>query len=202
LRHKIRKFEEDRQVSDYLNWLMTAVLPQLITPMVFVISIMSGNILTFGDSIELLALIGRARGPIERVVDIQRSMVNIKISLLKVNEYMNQPEIRKASKAEPDHPNHAIYIDNKNFSWGVKTMDLNEQYEKMAKAMRWKFNLGRIEKPKTKEQLEDEERRERERRQQRELKKVVILKDITLKVPKGKFVCIIGKTGSGKSSLL
>ena len=28
------------------------------------------------------------------------------------------------------------------------------------------------------------------------------MKNIKLKVPKGKFVCIIGKTGSGKSSLL
>ena len=72
----------------------------------------------------------------------------------------------------------------------------------MAKAMRWKFDFGRREKPKSKDQIEDEERRERERRQQRELNKVVVLKDITLKVPKGKFVCIIGKTGSGKSSLL
>ena len=55
----------------------------------FVISITTGNVLNFGDSVELLALIGKARGPIESVVDIQRQMVHIKISLLKVNEYMS-----------------------------------------------------------------------------------------------------------------
>ena len=38
--------------------------------------------------------------------------------------------------------------------------------------------------------------------QARKLEKIVCLKDITVKIPKGKFVCIIGKTGSGKSSLL
>jgi ABC-type cobalamin/Fe3+-siderophores transport system ATPase subunit len=38
--------------------------------------------------------------------------------------------------------------------------------------------------------------------QARKLEKVVCLKNITVKIPKGQFVCIIGKVGSGKSSLL
>ena len=88
--HKdILRLEEERKTGDYLNWMMTAILPQLITPLTFVISIATGNTLSFGDSVELLALIGKARGPIERVVDIQRSMVHLKISLLRVNEYMS-----------------------------------------------------------------------------------------------------------------
>ena len=88
--HKdILHLEEERKTTDYLNWMMTAILPQLITPLTFVISIATGNVLNFGDSVELLALIGKARGPIERVVDIQRQLVHIKISLLKVNEYMS-----------------------------------------------------------------------------------------------------------------
>lgn len=72
-------------MSDYLNWIMTAILPQLITPMTFVISIACGNLLNFGDSIELLALIHKAKGPIDRIVDMQRRLVSIKISLLKIN---------------------------------------------------------------------------------------------------------------------
>jgi ABC-type cobalamin/Fe3+-siderophores transport system ATPase subunit len=38
--------------------------------------------------------------------------------------------------------------------------------------------------------------------QARKLEKIVCLKDVTVKIPKGQFVCIIGKVGSGKSSLL
>ena len=88
--HKdILRLEEERKTTDYLNWAMTAILPQLITPLTFVISIAMGNVLNFGDSVELLALIDKARHPIERVVDIQREMVNLKISLLRVNEYMS-----------------------------------------------------------------------------------------------------------------
>ena len=34
------------------------------------------------------------------------------------------------------------------------------------------------------------------------MENVVILRDIDLKIKKGEFVCIVGKVGSGKSSLL
>lgn len=59
---------------------------------------------------------------------------------------------------------------------------------------------------KTEKQLleENEEKLERQKNmaQARKLEKIVCLKDITVKIPKGQFVCIIGKVGSGKSSLL
>jgi tRNA(His) 5'-end guanylyltransferase len=133
--------------------------------MTFIISIATGNVLNFGDSVELLALIGRARHPIERVVGLQRQMVNIKISLLKINRFMNQPEIRKNTDEVPNHPDYAIHIENKNFTWGMKTMYLNEWFENLAKTMRWEFKLGRREKNKTEEQLKEIEKRERERAQ-------------------------------------
>lgn len=59
---------------------------------------------------------------------------------------------------------------------------------------------------KTDKQLIDENNRrlekEKEKAQARKLEKIICLKDITIKIPKGQFVCIIGKVGSGKSSLL
>lgn len=61
-------------------------------------------------------------------------------------------------------------------------------------------------KHKTTKQLleENEEKLERDkaRAQERKMEKLICLKDITVKIPKGQFVCIIGKVGSGKSSLL
>lgn len=56
--------------------------------------------------------------------------------------------------------------------------------------------------PKTAEQLQEEKKKEEEKMKQRNLDSVVCLKDIDLKVKKGSFVCVIGKVGSGKSSLL
>lgn len=102
-------------------------------------------------------------------------MVNIKISLLKINKFMNMPEIRKEKEEAPNHPDYAIHIENKNFTWGMKTIYLNEWFEKLAKTMRWEFKLGRREKKKTEKELKDIEKREKERAQQRKLSKVVCL---------------------------
>ena len=37
-------------------------------------------------------------------------------------------------------------------------------YEKMAKEMRWEFSLGKNERKKSKEEIEDKKRREKERK--------------------------------------
>ena len=59
---------------------------------------------------------------------------------------------------------------------------------------------------KTKEKLREEflctQKKEEENKKYRKLDNIVCLKDINLKIKKGSFVCIIGKVGSGKSSLL
>lgn len=49
---------------------------------------------------------------------------------------------------------------------------------------------------------EERIKKEKDMAQARKLEKIVCLKDITVKIPKGQFVCIIGKSGSGKTSLL
>jgi ABC-type polysaccharide/polyol phosphate transport system ATPase subunit len=58
----------------------------------------------------------------------------------------------------------------------------------------------------TKEQLKEIAEKKLEKKknmaQARKLEKIVCLKDINVKITKGKFVCIIGKAGAGKSSLL
>lgn len=52
------------------------------------------------------------------------------------------------------------------------------------------------------EEIERKMKKEEERKKRRKLDSIVCLKDIELKIKKGEFVCIIGKVGSGKSSLL
>lgn len=52
------------------------------------------------------------------------------------------------------------------------------------------------------EELEKKQKKEAELKKQRKLDNIVCLKEIDLKIKKGQFVCIIGKVGSGKSSLL
>lgn len=52
------------------------------------------------------------------------------------------------------------------------------------------------------EEVENKQKKDEELKKQRKLDNVVCLKNIDLKIKKGHFVCIIGKVGSGKSSLL
>jgi len=52
------------------------------------------------------------------------------------------------------------------------------------------------------EEIESKKKKEAELKKQRKLDNIVCLKEIDLKIKKGHFVCIIGKVGSGKSSLL
>jgi hypothetical protein len=34
------------------------------------------------------------------------------------------------------HPDYAIYIENKNFTWGVQTIDVDDMFDKMGMEMR------------------------------------------------------------------
>lgn len=65
---------------------------------------------------------------------------------------------------------------------------------------------GLTDEKKSKQQLLDEheakKKKEAELKKQRKMDNVICLKNIDVHIKKGAFVCIIGKVGAGKSSLL
>jgi len=83
----------------------------------------------------------------------------------------------------------------------LQTLDIDDLFDKMNREMK-----GLSEDHKTvkrlREDLEKKQKKEAELKKQRKLDNIVCLKDIDIKIKKGSFVCIIGKVGSGKSSLL
>lgn len=55
---------------------------------------------------------------------------------MKIQDFLEQPEPEVVVKKEeenkgPAHPDHAVYIENQNFTWGVQTMDIDEMFDKM-----------------------------------------------------------------------
>lgn len=52
------------------------------------------------------------------------------------------------------------------------------------------------------EERDAKKKKEEELKKQRKMDSIICLKDIDVHIKKGSFVCIIGKVGSGKSSLL
>ena len=166
-----------------------------------------GGDLSLPKAMEVIMLLGQIQGPIHHFQHIQNQLVDLNMCVIRIQDYLAQPELdtTQIEQAKPEHPDYAVYIENKNFSWGVQTKDVDELFDKMAMDMRGETQEERDSR-KTKKQLEQELERKmnkmKDRAKQRKLDTIVCLKDITLKIKKGQFVCIIGKVGSGKSSLL
>jgi len=97
---------------------------------------------------------------------------------------------------------YAIKIDNKNFSWGLKTKDIDQIFEKIYDEMKGSTE----EKIRTKKEQEEYEeglaKKAEEQKKQNKLDNIIALKNIDLKIKKGELVFMIGKVGAGKSSIL
>jgi hypothetical protein len=82
-------FEEKREITGYITRIVTSIIPEMILPLTFLISIYVGNIIKFGEVIELMALVGRIRWPMECIKNMQRKIVSIKIDMLRTEEFLS-----------------------------------------------------------------------------------------------------------------
>ena len=55
----------------------------------------------------------------------------MRVTITKIGDFLEQPEPVSKEKAKPQHPDYAVYIENQNFTWGVKTVDIDEMFDKM-----------------------------------------------------------------------
>lgn len=111
LRKTFTKMQEDKEFAGYITSLVLGLLPRLVAPLTFIVSIYLGNVISFAETVELMALIDRLMWPLQAAVDFQRRLVDVKIALLKVEDYLGQPEVKKADLA-PEHDDYAIHIDS------------------------------------------------------------------------------------------
>jgi ABC-type bacteriocin/lantibiotic exporter with double-glycine peptidase domain len=106
-------------------------------------------------------------------------------------------------KAPAEESEHAIKIDNKSFSWGLKTQDIDDIFDKIYDE--WKGTTNE-KKYRTEEEQKDYEEKQKkkaeEKKKQNKLDNIVALKNIDLNIKKGELVFVIGKVGAGKSTLL
>ena len=69
--------------------MIKGVLPPLVTPMSFLISILLGNDISFSDAVEFLVLIGEFKHFLGELVDMQKIYVDKSLQLMKVNVFLN-----------------------------------------------------------------------------------------------------------------
>ena len=112
--------------------LVWRILPQLIKPTTFIVYVASGNTLTLAQSMEVVMLLDWIQWPIHHFNHFQNQIVDLKLCVSKIQDYLAQPETAAVEvKKVEKHPEHAIWIENENFSWGVQTMDIDDLFHKM-----------------------------------------------------------------------
>lgn len=206
LQQDVKEKENEIRLRNKVIGIVWDALTTFMNPLAFIVYFSLGGDLDLPRAMEVIMLLGQIQGPIHHFQNMQNQLTDLNMCMIRIQDFLAQPElVRNEAHAKAEHPDYAIYIENTNFSWGIKTKDIDEIFEKMAMDMRGETQEERDSR-KSKKQIEEEIERkmkkEEERKKQRKLDSIVCLKDITLKIKKGQFVCIIGKVGSGKSSLL
>ena len=124
-------------------------------------------------------------------------------SMDQLESFYALPEIDQGMmvKSEKDS-NSAVKIENKSFTWGVKTKTAKQiKKDEEAKEKKKKEKKEAKAKAKVSGIKEEENEDKEEKLEVQKLSELVHLKDISLDIKKGEFVCIIGEIGAGKTNL-
>ena len=207
---KSQSCDMDMQIhySYFLLHFLWNILPELMGPLSFSLYIGFGNHLNLFKALEALVFFGKIHGPIHHMNHFRHQLVDLKISCMRIQSFLQLEEVDLDNivRQNTDPKNeYAIKIDNQNFSWGLETMDINEHFHEMSKKMKGIDQAQedlKLTKERIKEREEEKRKKKEELQKKRKMENVVVLRDIDLKIKKGEFVCIVGKVGSGKSSLL
>jgi hypothetical protein len=70
---------------------------------------------------------------------------------------LQQPEPEIKEQTGPKHPDHAVWIENQNYTWGVQTCDIDEMFDNMIMEMKGETKAERDAKKTEKQLLEENE---------------------------------------------
>ena len=207
---KSQSCDMDMQIHHtyFLLHFLWNILPELMGPLSFSLYIGFGNHLNVFKALEALVFFGKIHGPIRHMNHFKHQLVDLKISTMRIQSFLQLEEVDLDNivrqNADPQNE-YAIKIENQNFSWGLETQDIDEHFHLMSKQLKGIDQAQedlKLTKERIKEREEEKKKKKEELQKKRKMDNVVVLRDIDLKVKKGEFVCIVGKVGSGKSSLL
>ena len=229
--NKIKKTREDELYALYKRLVITQISQTLLwlTPIAMsVVSIGAYQYYNNGDKFKIedifscLGIFTSMQAPMRNLPVIIDNWNETIISLKRIEKFLKLNEINEMLIVKNDKDlidkGIAIKIENGNFSWGISRNYINKQLESQQK----KENRYKI---KEEEELKDINKNENnnnlnisynsstsdskktensyEDNNYKNIKKENFkLSDINLTINKGEFICIIGETGSGKSSLL
>lgn len=61
---------------------------------------------------------------------MQNQLTDLNMCMIRIQDFLAQPElVKKTAEVKPEHPDYAVYIEKTNFSWGIKTKDIDDLFE-------------------------------------------------------------------------
>jgi len=124
--------------------LMWIFLPWMMNATAFAVYIGRGYYLDLPLAMEIMGLISQVRHPLSQFQRLREQVADISIAMQRVQNYLALEEapvdkfIEKAPvQAESEY---AIQINNKSFSWGLKTQDIDDIFDKIYDE--WKGTTG------------------------------------------------------------
>ena len=230
--NKIKKSREDELNALYKRLVITQISQTLLwlTPIAMsVVSIGAYQYYNNGDKFKIedifscLGIFTSMQAPMRNLPVIIDNWNETIISLKRIEKFLKLNEINEKliikNNKELMDKGIAIQIENGNFSWGISRNYLNKKLESQQKKEdRYKikneeeelkdinensinnlnisYNSSSSESKKTEISNEDNNNNNKIKKENFQLN------NINLTIKKGEFICIIGETGSGKSSLL
>lgn len=208
LKYRSKEIENGQRISDIYLVLSFVwnFLPNLMSSLSFIIFLGLGHSFELAEVMEMLMLFEWIRGALHHLLNMRQQIADLRICIRRIQDYLAQDEVSvqqivSSAQKAGEASEYAVKINSKSFSWGLQTQDIDEMFKKMSHELKG-ITEERKSKEQLREELEERQKKAAELKKQRKLDNVVCLKDIDLKIKKGQFVCIIGKVGSGKSSLL
>ena len=170
------------------------------SPITAVIYVHYDNSLTLAMSARLGQLLGNIHWSFHVIIMQMNRYRDLIDSMDKLENFYALPEIDQTKMiAKSEDSDTAIKIASKSFTWGVKTKT-DKQIKKEKKDEKEKKEKEGVKK--VEDESKDEKKDDDKENEKPKLSELTHLKDINLDIKKGEFICVIGKTGSGKTNLM
>jgi ATP-binding cassette subfamily C (CFTR/MRP) protein 1 len=215
---RVKELTQIRFVNVWTAVLMgiSTSIPILASVISFIVYALTNNALNPPIVFAALSLFNLMRFPLILLPNTIRSLVESRVGLNRLNDFLNAEELKDqnnlASKNIENGSEYAIEIKNATFQWETLPEDSASDQAKKSKTGKNDKNevdknneADKEKKSQVDKQVMDDKAKNIESISQNHddtSSKVFHLKDINVKIKKGKLIAVVGPVGSGKSSLL
>ena len=222
-----RREQELGALKKQFRWIVLLILniviwPDVLGSVVMAIFIAFGGSISLSTSITSMIFFQLIRDPLIQAPMIYTSWVQLQVSMKRIQKFLDSDEVdvdKLVNQKDISEKNRfdAVSITNKSFTWGINKKkdedeDKDEGKKKKSKKEKKASKKGKKSDPMTDKLIETNSAEslessssgsaEKKDRSGCQLENIITLKDISINVKHGEFVCVIGDVGSGKSSLL